>query len=175
MSDLLMDTGAVFSDCRTWRYRLWRTWDTSKPMLVMIMLNPSTADEDDNDPTVERCQRRAVLTGHGGLWVFNIFALCATDPDVMKAAIDPVGPDNDDRLRSAFSLASIARQAGTPVPTFCAGWGMHGSHRGRDRQVQALAAERGVQLVCLGVTKDGQPRHPLYRGYAVPFQPWSAP
>lgn len=175
MSELLTETGAEFSHCRTWRYRLWRTWNPGGFPLVMLMLNPSTADEDKNDPTVERCERRARARDFGGLIVLNIFAFRATDPRVMKAAPDPVGPDNDAHIRQAFTLSTLARAGGLTGPTICAGWGVHGAHLGRDRQVQALATEAGVQLHCLGVTKDGQPGHPLYIGYDAPFLPWSAP
>jgi hypothetical protein len=175
-ASLFETTGAAFSPCRTWRYELWRKWKPGGRRLVMLMLNPSTADETANDATVERCERRARSGGFGELRVFNIFAFRATDPADMKAAPDPVGPQNDEYLSAAFGLAkmnAIFRQG--PGALFCAGWGIHGSHAGRDRQVQALAAEHGVQLMCLGTTKDGQPRHPLYVGYDVPFQTWSAP
>lgn len=175
MTDLITKTGAEFSPCRTWRYRLWRTWDDGRFPLVMLMLNPSTADEDRNDPTVERCERRARAGGFGGLIVLNIFAFRATDPRVMKAAADPIGPDNDAYLRRAFKGLVGARPDGLVGPVICAGWGSHGSHLGRDRQVKALARQSGIQLHCLGQTKGGQPRHPLYIGYDTPFRPWSAP
>lgn len=175
MSDLLTDTGADFSPCRTWRYRLWRTWDAGRPPLVMLMLNPSTADEDNNDPTVERCERRARRIGAGGLVVLNIFAFRATVPDVMKAVDDPVGPGNDAAILNELAAVAAARTAGRPTATICAGWGIHGAHRGRDREVSAMFVEAGVPLYCLGVTANGQPRHPLYIANAAEFQPWSAP
>lgn len=174
--DLLDDRHAAFSPCRTWRYELWRTWNPLGRQLVMIMLNPSTADELTNDPTIERCERRARRHGFGGLRVFNIFAFRATDPDDMKGAADPVGPQNDEYIESAFKLAKMhAMLRQEPSYLFCAGWGVHGSYLGRDHQVQGLAQEHGIQLHCLGTTKEGQPRHPLYVGYDVPFQTWSAP
>jgi hypothetical protein len=131
----------------------------------MIMLNPSKADEVRNDPTVERCERRArnSKVGFGGLLVLNIFAFVATLPDDMLAAQDPVGPGNDDALRAAFSLGA---------PVYCAAWGADGNHRGRDLEVAALARAAGVQLSCLSVTKAGQPRHPLYMRNDAQFQPW---
>lgn len=176
MSDLLTDTGATFSACRTWRYKLWRIWDSSKPPLVMLMLNPSTADEAMNDPTVERCERRAYAGGCGGLIVLNIFAFRATDPGEMKAAADPIGPENDGHITQVLALATLAAAGGPRLAwRICAGWGIHGSHLGRDRQVARMFQAAGVPLYCLGVTASGQPRHPLYVGYSVPFQPWSAP
>lgn len=181
MADLLTHTGAEFSPCRTWRYRLWRTWDPGAYPLVMLMLNPSTADEDRNDPTVARCERRARAGGFGGLVVLNIFAFRATDPKVMKAAPDPIGPANDAHLWRAFNMGVETRGNTRPHarrvydPMICAGWGVHGAHLGRARAVSELARDAGVQLHCLGVTKDGQPGHPLYMRGDAQFLPWSAP
>lgn len=73
-------SGASFSECRKYRYLLWRVWDESKPAAVFLMLNPSTADDVDNDPTVERCQRRVHALGYGSLKVVNIFAYRSTIP-----------------------------------------------------------------------------------------------
>ena len=73
-------SGAVFSECKRYRYSLWRVWNPDLPVCMFLMLNPSTADETTNDPTVERCQRRAVQMGYGGLHVGNIFAWRSTDP-----------------------------------------------------------------------------------------------
>jgi len=174
VSDLLTETGANFSPCRTWRYRLWRRWSDARP-ITMLMLNPSTADEEDNDPTVERCERRARACGYGGLTVLNIFAFCATDPKVMKAAPDPIGPSNDDAIRAVLAGVARARLEGFSAPLICAGWGAHGSHRGRDRQIANMAINAGADLHCLAVTKSGQPGHPLYLRNDAQFQPWSAP
>ena len=80
LNDLFCKSGAQFSACNRYRYRLWRIWDESRKPLVMVMLNPSMANADQNDPTVERCQRRALKMGFGGLRVVNIFALVSTDP-----------------------------------------------------------------------------------------------
>lgn len=94
--DLFTETGATFSECRRYRYRLWRYWDRSKPPLCFLMLNPSTADDLSNDPTVERCQRRALAMGFGGLEVVNIFAFRSTDPAALYSL--PVGRYGDLRL-----------------------------------------------------------------------------
>src|SRR5437867_1481016 len=88
-------TGATISDCGRYRYGLWRIWDESKPYCLFLMLNPSTADDIDNDATVERCQRRAAAMGYGGLHVANLFAWRSTDPSVLTSVPDPIGPDND--------------------------------------------------------------------------------
>jgi len=154
---LFDETGAVFSPCKQYRYRLWRYWDRSKPLLVFLMLNPSTADELTNDPTVERCERRARAMRFGGLEVVNIFAYRATDPKVMKAQDDPVGPGNDQAILEAV------RGAGMVI---CA-WGSHGKHRGRSEEVLRLLREHHVTPYCLQSCNDGQPGHPLYVGYDV--------
>src|SRR4051812_1134607 len=91
---LLIDSGAIFSDCGKYRYLLWRKWSDG-PTLNMLMLNPSKAGEIDNDPTVARQITRAQMLGMGGLIVTNIFAYVATDPKDMKAAVEPVGPENN--------------------------------------------------------------------------------
>lgn len=149
-------TGAVLSDCGRYRYELTREWTGSLPALTFIMLNPSTADATSDDPTIRRCIGFAQTRGFGGLRVLNIFAFRATDPKAMKAAPNPVGPDNDAFLRDALI---IALTEGSPV---IAAWGVHGNHMSRETAVRALAEECGVRLMCLGITKNGHPRHPLY-------------
>ncbi len=155
---------AVYSDCESYRYSLTRVWDAAGPRALFIMLNPSTATEIQNDPTIERCERRARVLGFGGFEVANIFAFRATDPRVMRAATDPVGPDNDRLL-----LAGAAR-----ADTVIAAWGVHGAHLGRGVMVAQRLRDAGVVLHQLGLTKDGHPRHPLYLPYAAQPAPWDA-
>lgn len=166
MSDLLRRTSATFSPCRTWRYVLERSWEDSRPPLVAGFLNPSTADEAKNDPTVERTERRAVMLGFGSLLLWNAFAFRATDPRDMKVAVDPIGPDNDVHITR---LMRIARDRGGMM---LVGWGVDGGFMGRAQQIATLARIAGVQLHCLGVTNCGQPRHPLYVSYATRPRPW---
>jgi hypothetical protein len=120
--------------------------------LAIVMLNPSTADAERDDPTIRRCIAFAVRERFGGVEICNLFALRATAPANLKAADDPVGPDNDRHLRDLF-----ARHA-----QVLAAWGVHGGHRGRAEAIVRLAARLGVALTCLGRTAQGQPRHPLY-------------
>jgi hypothetical protein len=140
---------ARFSPCRTWRYTLHRVWDEGLGLLMVIGLNPSTADEVKNDPTVTRCINYARSWGFGGLVVMNAFAFRATDPRVMKAASDPVGADNDSWLRRMAEGARL----------ILAAWGNHGLWLDRQARVLSLIKR---EVYCLGVTKAGAPRHPLY-------------
>jgi hypothetical protein len=126
------------------------------------MLNPSTATEVQNDPTVERCERRARALGFGAFRVCNIFALRQTDPKRMRAHPEPVGPAND---------AAIIEGCGWADTVVCA-WGTHGEHLDRGRQVEALMRGTGTPLFTLGRTRQGHPRHPLYVGYAARPEPW---
>lgn len=154
--------GARFSPCGTYRYHLWRSW-SAKPPVVFLMLNPSTADAERNDPTVERCERRARAMGAGGLIVVNIFALRSTDPKALYRAVDPVGPDNDQSIVDGCTMER-------PRAVICA-WGRHGSLNGRGAAVLALLRTHGVAPMCLGLNADGTPKHPLYLRYsAKPFK-----
>jgi hypothetical protein len=148
-----------YSPCDAYRYGLSRVWDARKSALLFIMLNPSTADEHRNDPTVARCETRARAMGFGGVMIANLFAFRATRPQDLKRAALPVG-DANDRLLDAW--------AGTAAMTVAA-WGVHGSHQGRAQQVA-----RGLKgdLHHLGLTKDGHPRHPLYVPFATVPAPW---
>ena len=125
---------AVYSDCEVYRYLLTRIWDETAPRALFVMLNPSTATEVQNDPTVERCERRARALGFGGFRVTNIFAYRATDPRVMRAQADPVGPEND-----AAILQSVDWAGGARARIVCPR-GAHGALlRGRGRSLYPLA------------------------------------
>lgn len=152
---------AVYSDCETYRYSLTRNWGQG-PRLVFVMLNPSTATEVQNDPTVERCERRARDLGFGGFRVVNIFALRATDPRLLRTVGDPVGPDND---------AALAMAADWADQILCA-WGGHGSFLARGAQVAPVLRASGKPLSHLGLTASGQPKHPLYISYQTQPKPW---
>ncbi|NDW46121.1 DUF1643 domain-containing protein [Ruegeria sp. PrR005] len=153
---------AVYSDCERYRYSLTRVWDPAGSKALFVMLNPSTATEVQNDPTVERCERRARTLGFGAFRVTNIFAWRDTDPRKMRAAQDPVGPEND---RAILEGADWADQ-------IVAAWGTHGAHLDRGPNVERLLRETGLPLFHLGLTKDGHPKHPLYIGYNQQPAPW---
>ena len=111
-----MNKDAKLSDCRKYRYALWRTWDAEKPFVMFIGLNPSTADETEDDPTIRRCINYAKDWGYGGLCMVNLFAFRATEPNDMKNAIDPIGPENDEWLKN------LSKDAGVIIGA----WGNHG-------------------------------------------------
>lgn len=147
--------GAVFSPCGKYRYRLWRSWASGSGTVNFLMLNPSTADESANDPTVERCEQRARAWGFSRLIVTNLFAWRDTSPEAMKAAAEPVGAGND---------AAILEAARESDRVICA-WGVHGLHLGRSAAVlQMLAC---IDLWALRLTSEGQPSHPLYLAYGL--------
>ena len=145
-------SGARFSACRRWRYLLWRRWDEELPVANFLMLNPSTADEFQLDPSCTRARVYAERWGYGSLIVTNLFGWRATDPFAMKAVRDPVGRGNDRAILQA------AREADIVV---CA-WGNHGAHLERSRHVLALLKKAGIRLHALRVNGAGAPAHPLY-------------
>lgn len=151
--------GAYFSACEVYRYLLWRVWEPSAPKLMWLMLNPSTADSFKNDPTVERCSRRAAIMGYGSMVVCNIFALRSTNPAVLYQHNDPVGRGNDEAI---FEASNWADQ-------IILGWGGHGAYLNRGAEVMGLL-ERHISrgaVKCLEWNQDGHPKHPLYIGYDV--------
>jgi len=145
---LTIETSADFSPCRTYRYALWRTWDKTEPYVLFLGLNPSTADETENDPTITRCIDFAKQLGFGGLCMANLFAFRATQPKDLKQAKDPVGDANDKWL------SKLHRDAGLVV----AAWGNDGKFLGRADEVTKQLSN----LYCLKINKSGEPAHPLY-------------
>lgn len=160
------ESAALYSPCLRYRYALSRVWDPQAPRLLYIMLNPSTATEEQNDPTIERCERRARALGYGGFRACNLFAWRETSPALLKKAAAPTGPENDRLLKASLDWIG----AGGLV--LC-GWGVHGSHLARGAEVAAMLRRSGAPLAHLGLTRDGEPRHPLYIAYATHPQPWA--
>jgi len=157
-----LSSEAAYSDCGSYRYWLKREWARKGGIVNFVMLNPSKADEFNNDPTVERCERRARMLGFAGFSVTNIFAWRDTDPKAMRKAAKPIGPDNDQVL---LEMAQSARQV-------IAAWGTHGAHQGRGPVTARLLRENGIPMFHLGLSKEGHPRHPLYISYSVSPEPW---
>lgn len=148
----------ILSTCRTYRYTLWREWIGGHGYAMFIGLNPSTADETADDPTIRRCVAFAKAWGYSALCMANLFAFRATDPTVMKAAAAPVGEDNDQHLQRLVAGAGVV----------VAAWGVHGTHQGRDGVVRAMLPSLHV----LRLTKEGHPGHPLYLPKHLTPVPW---
>jgi len=146
-----IEYGAIFNVDGGYRYSLWRAWSAHYPRIVFVMLNPSTADEKKNDPTIRRCIEFARAWKFGSIEVVNLFAYRATNYKDLFNVSDPVGAENN-----RFILQAIERCSNVVL-----GWGTRGMLLDRDRQVMSLLAGRN-DLYCLGITKNGQPRHPLY-------------
>lgn len=167
-----MNKAASISECGRYRYSLTRQWDKSLPCVVFVMLNPSTADATIDDPTIRRCIGFAKSWGAGTLQVVNLFGLRATDPAELWGHPDPVGPENDEHVRRAFDNTRKVVVA----------WGADGSRFGilaekepRDRQMLGLMHLCGVTPWCLGTTKKGHPRHPLYVPASAELRPYTPP
>jgi hypothetical protein len=156
-----MRRSAVFDASGHYRYRLTRVWAAGLPRVAFVLLNPSTADHRRDDPTIRRCVGFARAWGYGSVEVVNLFAWRATRPRDLHRAREPVGSDNGRHLRAAVRRAERVVVA----------WGTHGAWRGRDRAALALLRRWGCAPLCLGLTRDGQPRHVLY----LPHQTRPAP
>lgn len=141
-----------------YRYALWRRWGKGKGYAMFIGLNPSTADDKVDDPTIRRCMSFAESWGYDGLCMANLFAYRTKSPSEMKQADDPVGPETDKWLKK------LAKKAGVVV----AAWGVHGQFLQRDQEVQAMIQP----LHYLRLTKRGYPGHPLYLPKTLVPQPW---
>lgn len=146
-----MNGGATFDKSGKYRYLLWREWDDEKPTCVFIMLNPSTADATTNDPTIRRAISFAERFGFGRFEAVNLFAYRVTDSSVLAKVRNPVGKENDQCI-----LEAVARNDQCFVA-----WGNLGLLRQRSKDVLAMLP-RDLELRCLGVTKAGEPKHPLY-------------
>lgn len=144
-----MKNTAELSKDRKYRYALWRTWDENKGTVLFICLNPSTADEKENDPTVNKCIKYAKKWGYGSVCMANLFAFRATDPSDMKASKNPIGLENDAWLKKLSKTAKLT----------IAAWGNEGSFMGRSTQVKNLLPN----MKCIKINKTGEPSHPLYR------------
>lgn len=153
--------GAELSACGRYRLLLWRRWGDGG-VLAAVLLNPSTADADRDDPTLRAVTARARAAGLGAVRVANLFTLRSADPQALRAAEDPVGPGADAAIDRAVEGAALV---------LC-GWGAGGALAGRGAAVAARLAAADLPLVHLGLTRGGQPRHPLYVPQAVPMRDW---
>lgn len=154
--DLAIPKGAIFSDDGKYRYALWRVWSTYKKLLMFIGLNPSTANQLENDPTITRLITRANNDGFGGILAGNLYSLVSSNPKVLlQKDIDTIGVETDNYLQQMISMAKTV---------LCA-WGSFKPVIYRASTVLSIIPEP----YCLGVNSDGQPKHPLYVGYDEPL------
>ena len=145
----LVNKNATFSDCRKYRYVISRTWDGKKKTILFIGLNPSTADEQIDDPTIRRCINYAQNWGYGSLLMVNLFAYRATMPTELKKVKNPIGNDNDLHIKELIKKVDLT----------VAAWGNEGSLLNRDKEIKKIIPN----LMCLKINKSGQPAHPLYQ------------
>lgn len=153
----------AYSNCGAYRYWLSRRWAAKGQTVNFVMLNPSKADEIKNDPTVERCERRARQMGYGAVCVTNLFAWRETHPSLLRRARRPVGPRNDAVLLEQAISADCVIVA----------WGTHGALLERGPLIAKTFHKHGVDMHHFGLTKDGHPRHPLYVPYSAKPQLWN--
>jgi len=148
MRKLKLKTDAILSEDRKYRYLLSRIWDESKSTVMIIGLNPSTADETENDPTIERCISFAKSWGYGGVYMLNLFGFRATQSKDMFNAEEPIGIDNDEYIKKYSKICD---------KVVCA-WGNDGNYKNRSQEILAIIKNSYY----LKLNKTGEPAHPLY-------------
>jgi len=165
-----MQKGAIISPNKKYRYKLWRIWDENKPQLLFIMLNPSTADESEDDPTITRCIGFAKLHGYGSVYVANLYAYRATDPDELikqSKFTNIIGPDNFGHIKDLSEKCRAVIFA----------WGANATksnlknYKSYVRKVVNFLPEAS----CFGKTQSGHPKHPLYLKYETELEPFLGP
>lgn len=147
---IFSESTAELSEDKRYRYKLTRIWDKSKKMVCFVGLNPSTADEAENDPTVWKLVRSADSWGYGGIVIVNLFAVRTPSPQQMLREEEPIGVKNDETLRAAADNAAYDK--------VIAVWGDDGGHKNRGSEVKKLFR----QLWMLEVSQSGNPRHPRF-------------
>lgn len=159
-----IDCGAEFSPCRRYRYLLWRTWDPSKPVMLVLMVNPSIADEAGDDRTVEGLIRKASNLGFGGIRIVNLFAWISSVPARLLDVEDPIGPRNDE---------VIMREVARAKRVVCA-WGSHPVIKKllRLRVIKLLRELQPLPLFAFKTNDDGEPGHPLFLPDDSTLHPW---
>lgn len=152
-----MKMDAVLDSTQKYRYLLSREWDDSLPRVLYVMLNPSTANHEEEDQTSKQCLYFAKKFGFGSLEVVNLYALISTNPDKLKYEFDPTGKGNDKYILEAASRAK----------TIVVAWGEKHFINHRHNKVARLLTSNGYQLHCLGLAKSGHPRHPSRMRHSI--------
>lgn len=155
-----IDKGAKFSDCRNYRYALWRIWDKSKPLVMFIGLNPSTANEDENDPTIRSVERISKYNGYGGFYMMNCFPYVSTDPNLLFLGITPLTQEKNNRY-----LLDIGKICTDVVFAW-------GNFKEVDNDVVRFLSSLFPNAKTLHVNKNGSPKHPLYCKAESTLQPF---
>lgn len=170
MNDLFDNNGAEFSPCRKYRYALWRIWDTEKPLIMFIGLNPSTADEHKPDPTITRVKGFAELWGYGGFYMMNCFPLVSTNPDVLKEFWESGNPyiQNQDTINRQ-KLKEVSNKCESVVFA----WGAFPIVKEIHRDKEFLQMFPNAKTLIKN--KDGSPRHPLYVPAKTPLRAFFSP
>lgn len=162
--DLSAASGAIFSDCRKYRYLLWRRWDNlishEERWFLFVGMNPSKADAIRSDPTVSQMRGRAQRMGCTGLLVVNCSAFVSTDPKGLIGLVDAVGPLNEEYIRYAADVAG----------TICCAWGNTDGERAAAMEKALLSS--GKPLYCLDKTSSGNPRHPRGVSLETEIKEW---
>lgn len=161
----IINSGANISPCGVYRYLLWRQWDVAKPIQLWCMLNPSTADGTEDDPTIRKCMGFSEHSGFGAIMVVNLFAYRATSPADMKKTANSIGPDN------TFVWAEAMRRYTNGYGAMAA-WGSHGADTPAEAAFVDMAREQKVTLWTLRPTNKDAPGHPLYIPYTAQPQVW---
>jgi hypothetical protein len=159
MGDLFLERDAVISECGQYRYLLRRTWDHDKPRALFVMLNPSTADADIDDPTIRSCIRLCKSLDYGSFEVVNLFAWRATDPKELSFVSEPIGEKTDPIMEAAVNRCDM----------IICGWGKNEFAKERARMVATSLRSFRPALFCFGKNKDGSPKHPLYIKSGTPL------
>ena len=147
-----MNRDAILSECGTYRYLLQRSWDVQLQAVCFIMLNPSTADDKKDDPTIRRCIGYAQKFGYGSLYVVNLFALRATNKTEIQTTENPIGPENDQWIE----------QLSKKTDCIIAAWGNDGKYLNRSQDILKKLSQEGRIVYCLKISKQNEPCHPLY-------------
>lgn len=163
MFETLLESGAEFSKDKRYRYALWRVWGPSAKRLVIIGLNPSTADETNNDPTIRRCITFADREKCDGLIMLNLFAWRSTDPTLLTHLDDPIGPKN---------IETIEDYTVSPDHKIVLAWGTQRVAKKQGPVVIKHLQQRGCKLYSFGLAKSGAPKHPLYLRSNTKLQRW---
>ena len=157
-----------YSDCFSYRYSLTRCWNIKNPRLMLVLFNPSTANEKFDDPTTTRCIKRSALLGFGSIKICNLFSIISRSPKFVLSSTKPIGIYTDSVIEDSCRWL----KQGPSNPILICGWGSNGVFRDRANEVKEILSQHVSELYCLGITKNCQPRHPLYIRYTEKVRKW---